>query len=265
MSLMQWLVLIAAVAAVIVLYWRMRGARDEDPWKSSRRDAGQDPDYERLSAGTEFDAPQSYVVGEPRTVGASADVAETLDGDPGAVKGWEHFAPIRDDEQLRLDMPVGDRRAQRPPAAPPGQEKIIMLHVAAPEGQPFAGRALHNALRILRLQFGMRDVYHRITEANGVPEAVFSVASMVKPGYLDPGQADQFSTPGITFFMVMPGPVEGVVAFRDMLETAQQLAQRLGGEILDDKRTPLTHQTEQYLHDEIAETERRWRVQPRKK
>jgi cell division protein ZipA len=261
MSLMQWVILIAAVAAVVLLYLRMRRARDEDPWK---RRAGDEvaPDYEQLDGEpAPADTVGSYVVGKPRVLGEGAALPPA--GAP-TDKDWTHFSTARADEQLRLEMPAG-QRGQRPPAAPPGQEKLITLHVAAPEGEVFTGQAVHTALQLCRLQFGMRDIYHRITEANGVPEAVFSVANMVKPGYLDPGLAQDFTTPGLTLFMVMPGPVEGVVAFRDMLETAHQLAQRLGGDVLDDKRAILTHQTEQYLHDQIAETERRWRAQPRKK
>lgn len=274
MSLIQWSILIAAVAAVIALYWRMRNARDEDPWKKQGDRAAIRPDYDQLSGGTAEegvipDPEGSYIVGKPRIVGrVEPDLAMEPELPPASAqmeKGWDNFSAARDheDDQLHFDMPTRSQRTVRPPAAPPGQEKIITLHVAAPEGELFAGPALHTALRLCRLQFGMRDVYHRITEANGVPEAVYSVASMVKPGYLDPGMADEFSTPGLTLFMVMPGPVEGVSAFRDMLETAQQLAQRLGGDVLDDKRALLTHQAEQYLHDQIAETERRWRVQPR--
>lgn len=273
MSLMQWVILIAAVAAVIALYWRMRSARDEDPWKKQLDRGLAKPDYDQLAgdAGPDMsgDAVGSYVVGQPRVISGSGSTDPLEPELPPASeqmeKGWENFSAVRDDDQLRFDMPAGSQRGHRPPAAPPGQEKIISLHVAAPEGEVFVGTAVHTALKLCRLQFGMHDVYHRITEANGVPEAVFSVASMVKPGFLDPGMAAEFTTPGLTLFMVMPGPVEGVQAFRDMLETAQQLAQRLGGDVLDDKRTLLTHQAEQYLHDQIAETERRWRVQPRRK
>ncbi len=277
MSLIQWSILIAAIAAVIALYWRMRSARDDDPWRSRPDNKGATkPDYDQLGTneaedGMDTDSVGSYVVGKPRVIGKSEVGSQAEAGLPPASaqmeKGWDNFSTARDreDEQLNFDMPASQQRGQRPPAAPPGQEKIITLHVAAPEGELFAGPAIHTALRLCRLQFGMRDVYHRITEANGVPEAVYSVASMIKPGYLDPGMADEFSTPGLTLFMVMPGPIEGVQAFRDMLETAQQLAQRLGGDVLDDKRTLLTHQAEQYLHDQIAETERRWRVQPRKR
>jgi cell division protein ZipA len=273
MSFMQWVVLVAAVAVVVALYLRMRRAREDDPWKKPSGRAGDAPDYDQLAGGqgesaSTPDATGAYIVGEPRVVGGDSGARVEPELPPASAqmeKGWENFKAARDDEQLKLDIPIGGKRVQRPPAAPPGQEKIIVLHVAAPEGEKFTGPAVHSNLQLCRLQFGMRDVYHRITEANGVPEAVFSVASMVKPGFLDPGQAQDFTTPGLTLFMVMPGPVEGVHAFHDMLETAKQLAQRLGGDVLDDKRTLLTHQTEQYLHDEIAETERRWRVQPRRK
>lgn len=106
----------------------------------------------------------------------------------------------------------------------------------------------------------MRNIYHRITEVNGYPEVVFSVASMLKPGYLDPVESQDFSTVGLTLFMVLPGPTDGVAAFRDLINTADKLALRLGGEVLDESRTRITHQSAQYMRDEIAELERQWRV-----
>lgn len=280
MSIVQWLLLFAAVVAVLLVYWRARRHRDDDPWKHNGNSeaAGKVllPDYERLDPGSPGTPPVAATDGsmQPRTVIVDPGVQDEIAGisthqepamDRAGAQSWESFS-AKPDPQLGLNIePEAGRATQRTVAAPPGQEKLIILHVAARDAQMFAGPAVHNALQLCRLQFGMREVYHRITEVNAVPEAVFSVASMVKPGYLDPVQAQGFKTPGLTLFMVIPGPIDAVTAFRDMLDTAQRLATRLSGDVLDDKRSQLTHQSEQFLHDEIAELQRRWRVQPRRK
>lgn len=167
------------------------------------------------------------------------------------------------DPQLGLNIEnerPGAKAEQRVKNVPDGEEKIVILHVRARNGQKFEGPAIHAALQLCRLKFGMRNIYHRVTEVNGVPEVVFSCASMVKPGYLDPAESQGFETPGLTFFMVLPGPIDGVAAFRDLLNTADKLALRLGGEVLDETRTRITHQSAQFMRDEIAELERQWRV-----
>jgi cell division protein ZipA len=256
-SVLQWILLASAIAAVVAFYLRIR-RRDEDPWRS---EGAEDPEgLPDVTTGKELQRP---VIIDPAVAEEVAATGEPVADDGGS--SWEHFRP-KPDPQLGLEIAAATPGArQRTVAAPPGQEKIIALHIAAKGGHAFAGPAIHNALQLNRLRFGMHDIYHRITEVNGVPEAVFSVASMVKPGQLDPAAGDRFTTPGLTLFMVMPGPLEGAHAFRDMLDTANRLAQRLGGEVLDDKRSQMTHQTEQYVFDQIAEMERRWRVPSRGK
>ena len=142
----------------------------------------------------------------------------------------------------------------------PVEQKIVVLHVVGREQAQFAGDDIHRALQASQLLYGMRDIYHRVAEVNGRPESVFSIANMLKPGNLDPEQAADLQTPGLVMFMVLPGPVDGNKAFHDMLQTAQDVANELGGVVLDDKRLPLTRQAAQYLIDEIAQLERRRRL-----
>src|SRR5699024_12702486 len=101
----------------------------------------------------------------------------------------------------------------------------------------------------------------RYTIVIGEIESVYGVANMRKHGELDPGDQYHLSTPGLTLFLVLPGAIEGVRAMRDMMETANGIAQRLGGQVLDDKRSLLKAQTAQYMLDQIAEIDRRARLQ----
>lgn len=147
----------------------------------------------------------------------------------------------------------------------PGSEpEIFVLYVASPDGRSFDGPDIHAALQARELKFGLNDIYHRVTETHGVPQSVFAVANMLKPGTLDPVEQDHLATPGLAFFLMVPGPLDGGPAMRDMMETANGIAQALGGEVLDDKRALLKAQTAQYMLDQIAELDRRARLAARR-
>lgn len=118
----------------------------------------------------------------------------------------------------------------------PAPQKIVALLIAERDGTHINGPKIHAALQAQGLQYGDKQIYHRL--AGGEP--VFSVASLLKPGFLDPQGAAGFSTPGLSMFLVLPGPLPPVTAFRDMLSTANALAQALNAEVYDMRRTPLT-------------------------
>lgn len=150
-------------------------------------------------------------------------------------------------------------------APQPGSDsQVFVLHVAAPEGQAYAGTRLIETLEALDLKFGLNDLYHRVTEQHGVTESVFAVASMVKPGTLHPAEAESLVTPGLSFFLLVPGPMEGRAAMHDMMETAHKLTTSLGGTVLDDKRALLKAQTAQFVLDQIAEIDRKARLAKRR-
>jgi cell division protein ZipA len=76
---------------------------------------------------------------------------------------------------------------------------------------------------------------------------------MVKPGYFDPQTAESFTTPGLSFFLVLPGPPDPVTTFNEMVQTAKQVAQSLNGELLDADRSSFSGQRAQLIQDEIVE------------
>lgn len=121
---------------------------------------------------------------------------------------------------------------------PPTPQKIMSLLVAEREGTAILGEKIHRALQSQGLKYGARQIYHRI---NG-EAVVFSVASLVKPGILIPEDAASFSTPGLSLFMILPGPIKPVVALLDMVSTAQALARALNAEVYDANKQPLTQE-----------------------
>ena len=75
----------------------------------------------------------------------------------------------------------------------------------------------------------------------------------MEPGSFDLANVKEQEIPGISLFMVLPGPVDGVEAFDMMMEAARALAQALDAELLDESGSTLSIQRERYLREEIIQ------------
>ena len=79
----------------------------------------------------------------------------------------------------------------------------------------------------------------------------------MQPGVFDIDNMADFNTPGLVFFLTLPGPEDMMKAFDYMLETAQAVARNLGGDVLDESRSVLTKQTLEHSRQQIRDLERR--------
>ena len=107
------------------------------------------------------------------------------------------------------------------------------------------------------LRFGDMNIFHRHEQSNGKGPVQFSMANSVEPGYFDLDAIDDFSTPGVCFFMSVPGPEDAIKAFECMVETAQCLVSNLNGEMLDESRSAMTNQTLEHCRQRLRDFERR--------
>lgn len=150
--------------------------------------------------------------------------------------------------------------SQRPGVGARGEapvEKIVTLHVAARPGETLAGPELVVAFEKTRLEFGDREIFHRMDDARPDAGPVFSVANMVKPGRFEMREISALRTPGITFFMTLPGPLGALDAWETMLPAAQRCAELLDAEVLDEHRNALGRQTVQHVRDELRAFDRK--------
>ena len=97
----------------------------------------------------------------------------------------------------------------------------------------------------------------------GTPTIQFSVANMMQPGVFDLEGMESLSTKGLMFFLTLPGPQDMTRAFDLMLQTAQTVAESLGGDVLDETRSVLTKQYVERVRQSIREFEAKCRIEPR--
>lgn len=225
-----------------------------DDTASDALDGAPDPEPE---PDVETDA-RSESIGQPVDPGEPAAEESASTGDE---RSWR-LGPMRIPRPGRGGEEPSDQgggsgeRAQREAVSAAVGEKIVVLHVHAGEGYCFTAPAVQEAINVLGLQFGQHRICHHLVTTELGEEPMFSVASMVKPGTLDPSDATTLETPGLALFMQLPGPCDGLSAFDQMLEAARRLADRLEGEILDGHRSHLTNQTVEHLREELREYRR---------
>lgn len=165
-------------------------------------------------------------------------------------------ALVKEESALRAqpsESRAGSAGAQRPRprVAADGEQTIVVIHVVAPRPYVIQGRELLHAVQETGLEYGEFQIFHRHIERFGDKQIVFSLANMVKPGTFDPQRMDEFSTPGVSLFMRLPGPMEGLKAFNTMFACAEKLAGAFNAQLLDETRSVLTKQTVDHLREEI--------------
>ncbi|AYV22071.1 MULTISPECIES: cell division protein ZipA [Vibrio] len=129
-------------------------------------------------------------------------------------------------------------QAESEPEEPEMQVIVMNVHCAGSED--FVGTQLFDSMRQNGLIYGEMDIFHRHADLSGTGKVLFSVANMMQPGTLQHNDPATFTTKGISFFMTLPCFGEAEQNFKLMLRTAQQIADDLGGNVLDDKRNLMT-------------------------
>lgn len=136
-------------------------------------------------------------------------------------------------------------------------QEVIVINVLSRTQTGFAGKELKELFELCGLVLGDMSIFHRHEEVDDKSPIQFSVANAVEPGYFDPALIQDLTTPGVCFFMSLPGPTNNTKAFDYMLETAQCLAKNLDGELKDERRSVLTQQTIAHCRQRIKDFERK--------
>jgi cell division protein ZipA len=166
---------------------------------------------------------------------------------------------------LRRDQVESDSDSENSPILSPGipggeaasaeaadsaPQKIVTLRLVAREKKAFKGDDLILSMRGIGLRHGKFGIFHRY-DGNDETRTIFSAASLVEPGSFDLANIKDQEIPGISLFLVLPGPIDSVEAFDLMMAAARALSQSLAGELLDESGSTLSIQRERYLREEI--------------
>lgn len=176
-------------------------------------------------------------------------VEPSLDGDSATAD-----VELEEEQYLEPDASAYAAEVEPEPAepAPSPQQKIVTMRLVAKKHGAFAGDDLILNLRSVGMRHGKFGIFHKFHD-DDERQVVFSAASLVEPGSFDLENVKNQKIPGISLFMVLPGPLDGCQAFDQMMEAGRTLSKALHGELLDESGSTLSIQRQRYLREEIIQ------------
>lgn len=227
---LRWLLLIAGIIVIVAIYVSGRKKKNDDTDDAT---AGDVPISERREPLVDIgDELQDDVV----------ELSDETDFEPMYVDGDEPSAEAETEAETKVEP-----------------QKIVTLRVIARDRGFFKGDDLILSLRGIGLRHGKFGIFHRV-DGDDDEATIFSAASLVEPGSFDLANIRDQQIPGISLFLVLPGPVEGAKAFDMMMEAARTITQSMQGELLDESGSTLSIQRERYMREEIIQFEHAVRV-----
>lgn len=230
------------------------GGSDNDDAEEPTVERAPEPEPEHMAASEPNDVEYDSDIGWGAVYEEPEDDIEPDDSaaPPTVTTEVEEDTARRESTARQSGQPLAG--ANRPEA-----REVVVINVLAKSEQNFAGTKLKALFEACGLEHGDMDIYHRHEQSDTTSPVQFSVASAVEPGTFKPEDMPDLSTPGISFFMSMPGPTNSMQAFEFMLETAQCVVRNLGGELKDERRSVMTPQTIEHCRQRIREFERKQR------
>ena len=178
------------------------------------------------------------------------DKAKAEDGDEDDIASTR-VEPTLEAGEAKPAVEEVDESVEQP-ANEDAPQKIVTLRLIGHNKKPFQGDELILSMRGIGLRHGKFGIFHRY-DGNDESRTIFSAASLVEPGSFDLANIKDQQIPGISLFLVLPGPVESAEGFDLMMAAARALAQSLDGELLDESGSTLSIQRERYLREEIIQ------------
>lgn len=238
MDELRVILLLVGIGVVGLVYWH---SRRQARRRESRPEVRLEPAFDESDVSADDDTASLPELGADEPDAAVRDDDEYDDG-------FDDDIPVGETRDFVGDSEENAETAEQPQI----EQKIVTLRLVARGDDHFNGEQVVLALRGLGLRHGKFGIFHRV-EGTDDESIVFSVASLVEPGTFDLANIRQQELPGVSMFMVLPGPKDGAEAFDEMMETARALADSLNGELLDEAGSTMSVQRERFLREEIIQ------------
>lgn len=118
-------------------------------------------------------------------------------------------------------------------------DNYIILQLMAPTQRPYRGYELIQTLTSAGFHYGKMNIFHFYADPLNKTELLFSLASAIEPGTFDLNNTGEIVCPGLCLFMSIHKVKSALTAFDVMWDTAQILAQDLGGTLCDRQLLPI--------------------------
>jgi FtsZ-interacting cell division protein ZipA len=228
---------------------------------ASSRPMGMDDGRRPVMAPLCVDLPTMEAIRDESMM-AEVDALPVFEYHPSRDAATEPAVPASATLEPGQPEPVADEPSLLPPTQdaapmvdwpPDGQRQIVALRIVAAADERLSGRAVRLAITACGFVHGRFGIFHQ-PDADG--RALLSVASLSKPGVLDPVNMDFQRLAGISLFAVLPGPLPPAATLDHLIEVARELSQRLPARLQDEQGQPLDADRLEDLRDSMQRLSR---------
>jgi cell division protein ZipA len=132
-------------------------------------------------------------------------------------------------------------------------QDTLMISVLAKPNDTFAGYDLLQAIATAGLQFGEKNLFHFYRSIENKNEIIFSLATATKSGEFDLNNMGDVSCKGLILFFNFKTAHDPKESLDCMLNTAQQLADVLDGDLYSNPQNRWNNDTEIKYYEKIAQ------------
>ncbi|MDT8398716.1 MAG: cell division protein ZipA [Pseudomonadales bacterium] len=224
---------------------RSRHDRSSTPQQRIEPSFGDDMDFNEANLDGESFKAEPSDAGR-RSTGIKASRTELPMGDLfGKSPAQEEGRPGKKQQKAEA------QHAEEPQVA----EEVIVINVMAKPGEHLSGSTLLPILMSHGLRLGNMNIFHRHADPGGQGPVMFSMANMVKPGTFDMNTMSEFTTPGVSFFLQLPGKLDHMQSFNRMLDVANAVKGSFNADLKDENRNVITRQTIEHCRQRILDFE----------
>ena len=270
LELQEWLFLILGLVIVVVLahgFWVQYFGSDRLPLKLDKRfvstapesNAGKDvidlkAELPNGGARVVKVGTSQIPVSDPAQARVRQSAAKTPRDDPagsteavsrGAHDEGAHDEGAQTNERL-ADAAAASSASDASPLTAQQETLFLVLNILG----DLSGQPLLESLMDQGFEYGEKSIFHRLDEA-GYPK--ISLANAVEPGIFDIASMNALTTPGVTIFMCAHECEDAPAVFEELLLAAAHLAEDLGAQLCDDRRSAVTEQTVAHLRQTVQE------------
>ena len=270
LELQEWLFLILGLVIVVVLvhgFWVQYFGSDRLPLKLDKRFVSTAPESnagkEVIDLKAELPNGGARVVkvgtsqipvSDPAQARVRQSAAKTPRDDPAgsteAVSRGAHDEGAHDEgaqtNERQADAAAASSASDASPLTAQQETLFLVLNILG----DLSGQPLLESLMDQGFEYGEKSIFHRLDEA-GYPK--ISLANAVEPGIFDIASMNALTTPGVTIFMCAHECEDAPAVFEELLLAAAHLAEDLGAQLCDDRRSAVTEQTVAHLRQTVQE------------
>lgn len=269
LELQEWLFLILGLVIVVVLvhgFWVQYFGSDRLPLKLDKRFVSTAPESNAGKDAIDLKAElpnggarvvkvgtSQIPVSDPAQARVRQSAAKTPRDDPAgsteAASRGAHDEGAQTNERQADAAAAAQAPSSASDASPLTVQQETLFLVLNVLGD-LSGQPLLESLMDQGFEYGEKSIFHRLDEA-GYPK--ISLANAVEPGIFDIASMNALTTPGVTIFMCAHECEDAPAVFEELLLAAAHLAEDLGAQLCDDRRSAVTEQTVAHLRQTVQE------------